>query len=66
MLVWGLVGLALLVLAVLGVVWLVRRSEGGPSLARHPDHPERILARRYAAGEIDEEDYLRRRSNLEN
>lgn len=62
--IWGLVGLAVLVLSVAGIVWLVRRSGASPQL---PDRnsPEEILRRRYAAGELDEDDYLRRRAGLE-
>jgi putative membrane protein len=41
-------------------------SRGGPS--RRPEtpdaEPDRILERRFAAGEIDEDEYLRRRSLL--
>jgi putative membrane protein len=63
MLVWGLVGIALLVLVVVGIVWMVRRTDGhGRPVA--PDSPEEILRRRYAAGELDEEEYLRRRAGL--
>ncbi len=64
MLIWGLVGLAVLVLAVVGIVWLVRRS----GTTQHPplvESPEEILRRRYAAGELDEDEFLRRRAGLE-
>lgn len=65
MLVWGLVGIALLVLAVVGLVLLVRHGAGGKDLARpDEDAPLEILRRRYAAGEIDEDDYLRRQAGL--
>ncbi len=65
MLVWGLVGIALLVLAVVGLVLLVRHGAGGNDLARpDEDAPLKILRRRYAAGEIDEDDYLRRQAGL--
>jgi putative membrane protein len=65
MLFWGVVGISLLVLAVIAVVSLVRRRDAGPSQEWRPDSPQQILARRYAAGEIEEEEFLRRRSNLE-
>ena len=64
MLIWGLVGLALLVLMVVGIVWLVRRGNGTNGLPR-PDSPEETLRRRYAAGELDDDDYLRRRAGLQ-
>lgn len=63
MLIWGLVGVALLVLAVVGIVWLVRSSDSGKQPPRG-ESPEEILSRRYASGEIDEDEYLRRRSGL--
>jgi len=63
MLVWGLVGLALLVVAVVGIVWVGRRLGSSEQLPRE-DSPEEILRRRYAAGELDEDEYLRRRAGL--
>lgn len=65
MLLWVLVGIAVLVLAVVGIVSLVRRTgnrESGP--ASGGELPEDLLRRRYAAGEIEEDEYLRRRSGL--
>lgn len=65
MLLWALVGLAVLVLAVVGVVWLVRRTDTPrPAPAIDRETPEELLRRRYATGEIDEDEYLRRRSGL--
>lgn len=67
MLVWGLAGLAVLALLVAGVVWLVRSSQdrGRPALsAADEDAAERELRRRYAAGEIDQEEYTRRLDTL--
>ena len=62
MLLWALVGLALLVVAVLAAVWLVKhRSPAGPGAG---PGPEEVLRRRYAAGEIDREDYLRMQRDL--
>lgn len=55
-LVWGLVGVAVLVAAALGVLWLVRQMGGGPA--------ERELRRRYAAGQIDDEEFRRRLDTL--
>lgn len=61
----GLVGLAVLTLAVIGSVWMVRRMSGGRSShVGAPESPDQLLRRRYAAGEIDEDDYLRRRAGL--
>ena len=64
MLVWGLVGLALLVLAVVGVVWLVRRTGPSDQGGSGRETPEDLLRRRYAAGELDEDEYLQRRAGL--
>lgn len=66
MLLWGLVGLAVLVSAVAGVIVLVRRSRRDDAVGpQHPDAAVEELRRRLAEGEIDEEEYLRRRSALE-
>ncbi|WP_046470291.1 SHOCT domain-containing protein [Allosalinactinospora lopnorensis] len=66
MLLGGLIGLALLVLIVLGSVWLVQQltvnSAPGP-VASAPARHE--LDRRLAAGEIDQEEYRRLRSEIE-
>jgi putative membrane protein len=56
---WGLLALALVVLAVVATVWLVKHLSGsGRSSA------EQALERRYAAGDIDREEFLRRREDL--
>lgn len=64
MMLWGLIGLAVLVLAVLGIVWLVRN----PTIARRDDErsdpAEQELRRRYAAGQIDREEYQQRLTDL--
>lgn len=55
--------LALLVLAVLAIVWLVRglrRPAGAPST----ESAEDVLRRRYAAGEISDEEYRQRQAQL--
>lgn len=59
MLLWALVGVALLVLAVVAAVWLVQRLS--PSQSK--DTAE-VLRRRYAAGEIDRDEYLAMRDDL--
>ena len=58
MVVWWIVGLAVLIL----LVWIVARAAGGST--RTEETPERILKRRYAHGEIDREDYERRLDDL--
>jgi putative membrane protein len=73
---WGLLvmaGLLVLVVggAVLLAVWLARSAGGSttpPGPAQQPDHggspADRLLDERYARGEIDEQEYLHRRSVL--
>lgn len=62
MLVWGVVALLVLVLVVLGIVWLVRSLTTGERRERpRVETAEEILRGRYAAGEIDHEEYLSRR-----
>jgi putative membrane protein len=59
---WGLVIAAL----VLGIRWLIRADQRGrpqPPGPR-PDDPLEILRQRYARGEIDDEEYERRRRVL--
>jgi uncharacterized membrane protein len=43
-------------------VWLVRRDFGIPSRG---DSPEEILRRRFATGDIDEDEYFRLRADLQ-
>ncbi|MFI9048795.1 SHOCT domain-containing protein [Streptomyces sp. NPDC053427] len=74
---WILFVPVLWALAVLGVVTLLRRTVwrhggpgrrlGGPQAAARGDAPTPlvVLGRRFAAGEIDEEEYWRRLSVLE-
>jgi putative membrane protein len=81
---FGGVGLAELVLVLLGVAfwvglialiflgirWLLRQERGGSQASGggvsspRADDPLEILRRRYAAGEIDDEEYQRRRKTL--
>lgn len=65
-LLWTLVGLAILVLAVVGTVWLVRSMGGSHrSTGSGPGgSPIDDLERRYARGEIDREEFLRAREDL--
>lgn len=64
MMIWGLLGIALLVLAVVATVRLVRRPPTS-QLDTAQESPDEVLRRRYAAGEIDEDEYLRRRAGLQ-
>ena len=62
---WG----GLIALIFLGIRWLVRHDGGGGggrmSAGGSPtEDPYEILRRRYAAGEIDDEEYARRRKIL--
>jgi putative membrane protein len=68
---WGLIIAAL----VLGVRWLIRQDQdhrlppGPPPMppagaGPRPDDPLEILRQRYARGEIDEEEYARRKATL--
>lgn len=60
--------LAILALAVLGGVWLFRQlRQGGPNRGSVPSDgstAQELLRRRYAAGEIDDEEYERRLAAL--
>lgn len=64
---------AVLVVAVLAGMWLIRqlradRSDTEPATSNHTSSPDRrsvdVLRRRYAAGEIDDEEYEQRLSVL--
>lgn len=56
---WWVLGLAVLVL----LVWAFARGIGASSVGDETS-PESILKRRYARGEIDEQEYERRLTNL--
>lgn len=66
MLLWGVLFVVLMGLAVAGAVSLgralMRRSR---PQAPSSEEPRELLQRRYAAGEIDEDEYLRRLSGLD-
>jgi putative membrane protein len=62
MLLWGLVGLALLVFIVVATIWLIRQMLAGSPSRRDPAEDQ--LRRRYASGEIDQEEYRRRIADL--
>jgi putative membrane protein len=57
---WWLLGLALLVL----LVWVIARAAGGQRARVDEESPAAILERRYARGEIDEQEYERRLKTL--
>jgi len=74
---WGAGGWLMLVFTLLfvvaviiGIVYMVRAlggggaAPGGQAPPSRPDSPEDILKRRYAAGEIDREDYESRLRDL--
>ena len=56
--------LVLLVLAVLGIVWLARGLRR-PSGVDAVERPEEVLRRRYASGEISDEEYRQRLAGLQ-
>ncbi|MGI9157397.1 MAG: SHOCT domain-containing protein [Marmoricola sp.] len=64
MLLWGLVGLALLGLAVVGIVTMVRGSDRDADRVPRVESPDEVLKRRYAAGEIGEDEFLTKRAGL--
>lgn len=63
MLLWGLLGIGLLALLVIGIAWGVRRlkqkGSGAPS-----KQAKEILNERYAKGEINKEEYEKRKRDL--
>ena len=62
--------IGLIILIALGIRWLLRQERGasqGPGASHGgppAEDPLEILRRRYAAGEIDDEEYQRRRTTL--
>ena len=67
MLVWAILGIALIVLAVVGVAWLVRHpGRNGRGRRRLPERTAiEELELRYARGEVDRETFLAIREDLE-
>lgn len=59
--------LAVLVAAVLAGVWFVRnlKQDGRSGASRGGDSPHEALRRRYAAGEVDDDEYERRLAALD-
>lgn len=61
----AVIELGLLILIVVLCVWAVRRFSSGRRLLLHQlDPAERLLRRRYAAGEVSREEYLGRMADL--
>lgn len=56
----GLIGLVLLILLVLGTVWLLQALTTSNHSPQQTDPAQTELRRRYAAGQIDRDEYLRR------
>ena len=68
MVLWVLLLLALIALAVTGVVWLVRsmrRSVSASNGATQPSAVRAELDHRYATGELSRDEYLQRRADVE-
>ena len=67
MFIWVILGIALIVLAVTGVVWLARRA--GRTDRSRPRYADRTaveeLKLRYARGEVDRDTYRAIREDLE-
>ena len=57
---WWIVGLAVFLVLVWGVV----RASGAPGSGSTEESPETILKRRYARGDVDREEYERRLTDL--
>jgi putative membrane protein len=57
---WWLVGLGALLL----FVWAVARTAGSSGSRGSEESPEAVLKRRYARGEMDDQEYERRLGNL--
>ncbi|MEF8786088.1 MAG: SHOCT domain-containing protein [Haloarculaceae archaeon] len=65
---WGLLWMGLLIAVPLAVVYslLTRGSDAGEERPRREaERPRSLLRERYARGEIDEEEFRRRRNQLE-
>jgi len=65
---WGMMGMGwIFMIAVIGfIIWAVLRatSDGPSATASTTASAERVLAERYARGEIDDEEYRRRSEEL--
>ena len=63
MVLWAVLAVAFVVLAVVATIWLVKHLGSGGTGSTGDDNAK-VLERRYAAGEIDREDFLQRREDL--
>ena len=52
------------IVIIVTVVWVLVRRRSGRQTVERQDSPEQILKRRYAAGEVDKDEYERRLSDL--
>ena len=62
---WGAAAMGVLMVAfwafvIYGIVWLVKQSSDRPASPLQPPDPRSILDRRFAEGEIDEQEYRSR------
>ena len=65
--IWIAIVVGFIVLLAVAIRWLVRGERSGGSAVPpppRPDDPLEILRQRYARGEIEEEEYERRRKTL--
>ncbi|HBR21350.1 MAG TPA: electron transporter RnfE [Nitrospiraceae bacterium] len=66
---WGWLGFILMiafwVLVILGIVYLVKALAGRGSAPTKEETPLDILKKRYARGEIDREEFVKRKNDLE-
>ncbi len=53
------------ILIILAIVMLVKAGGSSETSERHNDSPLEILKKRYANGEIDDEEFQRRKKELE-
>ena len=67
MLIWAILGIVLVVLAIIGVAWLVRQLGRNGQGRRRPAGrtPIEELELRYARGEVEREAFLAIREDLE-
>ena len=57
---WAVLALSLIVLAVVATIWLLKHLTGSGTGDEHG----KVLEHRYAAGDIDREEFLQRREDL--
>jgi putative membrane protein len=62
---WAIFWVVVLALLVVGAIWLARTLTRPPSPPSGPGSARAELDLRYARGELDREDYLQRRADLE-